>query len=242
MSHVAKCLMRVTFVVIFLVSLPGIAQANLITNGSFELGVNPPGPPGDPFQVVSTGDNSTLTGWTVGGPVGVDWIQENYWQAADGAYSLDLNALGAGAVSQSFATTAGVTYTMTYSLSLNPDTNPNFPTLRKATASAVNTADSTSLATTEHEFTFNELNSNYTDMNWQSYTLTFTASGDQTTIQFVSGNVDAGGVALDNVVVTGPTQPPVDPNPIPAPAGMILLVIGGLTGLGAKARNRLKAR
>ncbi len=217
--------------------LAGSSQANLLTNGSFELGVNPPGPPNDPFQVVSTGDNSTLTGWSVGGAVGVDWIHNSYWQASDGDYSLDLNALGIGSVSQSFATTAGATYSLTYDLSMNPDTNNTFPIPRVATVSATNTGDGSVLGQTDLNVPFNDFNSTFTDMNWTPYGLTFTATGDLTTVSFVSGNDYAGGIALDNVSVVATNVP--DPTPIPAPAGLLLGLLG--VGLAARFRHRKQA-
>ncbi len=210
--------------------LASSSQANLLTNGSFELGVNPPGPPGDPFKVVNTGNSTTLTGWTVGGAVGVDWIHSSYWQASQGNYSLDLNALGIGSVSQTFATTAGATYAVTYDLSMNPDTNNTFPIPRVATVLATNAGDGTVLGQTNLNVPFNAFNSTFANMNWTPNGLTFTATGSSTTLAFISGNDYAGGFALDNVsvVATGVTTP------VPAPAGLLL----GLVGVALAARFR----
>jgi len=204
------------------------SQANLLTNGSFEMGVNPPVSP--PFAVISTGDNATLTGWTVGGAAGVDWLQSGYWQASQGDYSLDLNALDAGSVSQTFATTAGNTYSVTYDLSLNPDTNLGFPPNRSALVTATNTDDNSVIGSLAHSFAFNSVGSTLANMNWTPYGFSFTATGSQTTLTFASTNSEAGGVALDNVSVLDTNEP----NPIPAPAGLLL----GLLGVGIAARFR----
>ena len=212
--------------------LASSSQANLLTNGSFELGVNPPGPPADPFQVISTGNSATLTGWTVGGAVGVDWIHSSYWQASQGNYSLDLNALGIGSVSQTFATTAGATYAVKYDLSMNPDTNNTFPIPRVATVLATNAGDNTVLGQTNLNVPFNGFNSTFANMNWTPYGLTFTATGSSTTLAFISGNDYAGGFALDNVSVVATSDP--TPTPVPAPAGLLL----GLVGVALAARFR----
>lgn len=209
----------------------GTSQANLLTNGSFEMGVDPPVTP--PFARVLPGDTTTLTGWSVGGAGGVDWVQSGYWQASDGDYSLDLNALDSGSISQTFATTAGNTYSVSYDLSLNPDTNPSFPTDRGALVTATNTADNAVLGSLAHSFTFNSVGSTFANMNWTPYGFTFTATGSETTLTFASTNGEAGGIALDNVSVLGDN---IDPNPIPAPAGLLLGVIG--VGLAARFRRR----
>jgi len=81
---------------IFILSMTGQAQANLITNGSFEQGT---------------------TGWTVGGG-GIDVVSG--WQASDGNYSIDLNAFMPGFVEQTFTTVAGQQYVVAFDLSGNP--------------------------------------------------------------------------------------------------------------------------
>jgi len=210
--------------------LAGASQANLLTNGSFELGVDPPTPPSDLFEVLSPGDSTTLTGWTVGGAAGVDWIHKNYWQASDGNFSLDLNALGSGSVSQTFATTPGATYSVNYALSMNPDTNNTFPIDRRATVSVLNAADATTLGQTVHNVPFNDFHSAYAMMNWTPYGLSFTATGNSTTLSFVSGNDLAGGLTLDDVSVVATANP----TPVPAPASLLL----GLVGIALATRFR----
>lgn len=212
----------------------GSAQANLLTNGSFELGVNPPVNP--PYIVVSPGDGTTITGWTVGGTGGVDWVHESYWQAADGSYSLDMNALGIGSVSQTFATTPGATYTANYSLSMNPDTNGTFPIPRILDVTATNADTNAVDGTVNYTVPFNGFGSTFVDMNWTPNSFQFTATGTSTTLTFASNNDYAGGFALDNVSVEGSIDPP-PPVEIPAPAGLVL----GLFGAAVGFRFRRKA-
>ena len=94
--------------------------------------------------------------------------------------------------------------------------------------------DGTVLGQTNLNVPFNDFNSTYTNMNWMPYGLTFTATGDLTTLSFVSGNDYAGGFALDNVSVLATNTP--DPNPVPAPAGLLLGLLG--VGLAARLRRR----
>jgi hypothetical protein len=85
--------------VIVMIGMAGQAQANLITNGSFE---NPLGSGGDPWI---TGDIDRVIGW----------------QASQGSYLVDLNGFNPGFVEQTFATVGGLEYTISFDLSGNPD-------------------------------------------------------------------------------------------------------------------------
>jgi choice-of-anchor C domain-containing protein len=131
------------------------AQANLITNGSFEEGT----PPGQYLTVNAGG--TAITGWTVGSG-GVDYIG-SYWQAADGSRSVDLSGNAPGFVSQSFATTAGATYTVSFYLAGNPD----------------NSADKTIRVTygpNENDFkdfTFTQAGHTLSNMGWVKEEFTF---------------------------------------------------------------------
>lgn len=102
--------------------VPALAHADLLTNGSFET--NSGGfSPTDGFDTLAPG-STAITGWTVGG-LGVDYVG-NYWQAAQGAWSIDLdgsNNLGnaQGTISTTFSVTPGQTYTVSFALAGNPD-------------------------------------------------------------------------------------------------------------------------
>lgn len=85
--------------------------ASLITNGSFETGAAP-----GSFTTESAG-STDITGWTIASG-SVDYIG-SYWAASDGARSIDIAGSAIGALSQSFATTAGQKYLVTFDLSSN---------------------------------------------------------------------------------------------------------------------------
>jgi hypothetical protein len=97
-----------------------IAQANLLTNGSFESPIVPNGG----FTNFNSGSTG-ITGWTVIGPAGkgVSIISGAFsvsgikTPAQDGAQWLDLtgdNSNDIEGVSQTVATVAGATYTLTF--------------------------------------------------------------------------------------------------------------------------------
>lgn len=195
------------------------AGAVTLVNGSFELGTNP-----GSFSTQNAG-STAITGWTVGG-AGVDYIG-SYWQASDGVRSLDLSALSAGSVSQSFATTIGQAYTVTFDLSGNPDAGPDdkisvvsisgsLPAIQFYTVGAGNSRD---------------------NMNWETYSYSFTAFDVVSSLTFASANYTPFGPALDNVSVTefdGGTGATV-----PEPASWALMLIG-FGFIGASARSRRK--
>ena len=92
------------------------AQADLITNGSFEEGYQPPtGKYKYLFSNPPTNDD--ITGWLVTSGE-VDWIN-SFWKAHTGTRSLDLNGTEAGAIETTFATITGQTYTVSFWLSGN---------------------------------------------------------------------------------------------------------------------------
>jgi choice-of-anchor C domain-containing protein len=108
-------------------------QAAILTNGSFETGTLPT-PDGTTFTAGST----AIKGWVVGGH-GIDYIAA-YWQASNGSRSIDLDSgtiLGAGpydgSISQTFSTTIGQSYDVTFDMAGNPD---GLPTAKSARVSA----------------------------------------------------------------------------------------------------------
>jgi choice-of-anchor C domain-containing protein len=96
----------------------GDARANLIQNGSFELG-DYSGNNGS-WERLILGD-SRLDNWTIGGS-GVDWhntVELNpSYNGVSTERMIDLNLDGStsGTISQQFATAAGVKYTVSFSL------------------------------------------------------------------------------------------------------------------------------
>jgi choice-of-anchor C domain-containing protein len=195
-----------------------IAQADLITNGSFEIGT----PPGV-FTNLGAGDTS-ITGWTITDG-NIDYIG-TFWSASDGSRSVDMNGLMAGTISQSFATAIGTTYAVLFDMAGNPAL-PIIKTLRVSAAGDT------------EDFTFNIFNSpgiNTSNMAWETKAWSFTAIAAATTLQFASLTEGCcWGPALDNVRVEALT-----PTPTPEPSTMLLLGTGliGLIGYGWQRRNR----
>jgi choice-of-anchor C domain-containing protein len=198
------------------------AHASPFVNGSFEVGpaVGPQG-----FTTLNGGDTS-ITGWTVGGPNtanAIDYIG-GYWVSEDGTHSLDLNGLVPGSISQTFDVVAGHTYQVSFWMAGNPAGGPTIKTL-DATADV--TLSSASFDTT---------GTSLTNMGWTLKTFDFTATSTSETLSFtsttigdsgVSGLPTAFGPALDNVSVTA----------IPEASTWAMMLLG-LLGMGFIAYRR----
>jgi len=154
--------------------------ANLIVDGSFE---NP-----------DIGGNFTTfgTGATIGGAWNIDSgsidLINGYWPSSEGGQSLDMSGNNAGTISQSFATIVGHTYTVTFDMSANVDTN-----------SVVSM--SVSAAGVSATYAYDGSTNNRTAMNWTQETFTFVATDTSTKLEFKSLQNSAMGVALDNIEV-----------------------------------------
>jgi choice-of-anchor C domain-containing protein len=143
---------------------------------------------GSGFQQLNAGDTS-LTGWTVDAG-SVDWIGE-YWQAPEGAMSVDMSGANAGTLSQTFETTIGNTYTVSFLLSGNPAGEP-----------VIKTLDVSATGGTVGNYTHDTTGTDLTSMVWTPETYTFLATSASTTLSFISTTATAWGPAIDNVAVT----------------------------------------
>lgn len=163
--------------------------ASVISNGSFETGVNP-----GVFVNLSAGNSTSIPGWTVASG-DVDY-KGSYWVASDGSRSLDLNGNHPGAISQTFPTVAGHTYKVMFDMAGNP---------AAAGASVMKTMD-VDAGGAPTSYSFNVAGHSTSSMGWTAKAYHFKATGSNTTLTFKSTTNSPSsqlyGPALDNVVVT----------------------------------------
>lgn len=173
-----------------LFSLVNNAYADLIVNGSFE-----DGPVVGSFLEIPQG-STAITGWKVING-NIDLVG-SFWPASHGSKSLDLHgSLGpsSGGVSQTFATTVGTSYLVTFDFAGNPE----FQQVRNMRVQA---------AGQSVDFSFNTTGHSFSDLGWVSKNWQFQAVGSETTLQFFSlNNSDTTGPTLDNVSVTAAPEP-----------------------------------
>lgn len=204
-------------------ALASFGWANLLSNGSFELG-NPTWNPYG-FQSLFAPDNFTITGWTISAG-SVDYIG-TYWQAAHGSRSLDLAGLYYnGTIFQSFPTVPGVPYLVSFALAGNPDVQPRTTTVRVWVSDGSSTFDWA-------DFNYLVNGQTRTNMGWIYVSWIFTAQSPLTTLGFTSLDTYndpqwgySFGPALDDVSVTA----------IPEPATLALLGLG-LVAIGFLRRQ-----
>jgi choice-of-anchor C domain-containing protein len=205
---------RVLFVALsFMLTAVLPASANLIVNGSFELGTPNDNPQG--FTTLGAGSGA-LTGWTIG-PQGIDWIG-SYWQPGDGTRSVDLSGNGPGSISQTFATVAGQTYQVSFLLAGNPDGPPPTKTM------------DVSGTDFSQSFPFPLGSNTRADMGWTPFSFFFVASGGLETITFGS-NLDLNSTAF------GPALDLVNVSAVPELSTWLMMLLGFAT-LAYFARRR----
>src|SRR5271155_4942334 len=212
-------------------SLP--LRADSITNGSFESPVVPVGG----FTNFASG-STLIPGWTViGAAGGGSFVSGTFSQngvsfpAEDGAQWLDLTGDGTNSnegVEQTFATTSGAQYTVSFWVGnvYNPDgifgTTSTVDVLLGGPKGTLLTAATNSNTTTGIQ-------------TWEEFSTTFTATGSTSTLDFINGDPPSDNSnGLDNVSVNPSGPPPT----VPEPSTFLLLGSGSL-GLLAWARRKL---
>ena len=159
-------------------ALPAYAD---IVNGTFLT------PPAGTYTTVT---GTTIPGWTVT-QGSVDWIN-TYWQQPPIGYSVDLDGLAVGAISQTIDTIINQTYLLSFWLAGNPDGPPD-----PKSVSVSADASSQTFTAPRPPSTAN--------MGWTQHFFQFTATALSTTITFTSLDTPSSnpyGPALGDVSIT----------------------------------------
>lgn len=177
------------------------APANLVTNGSFELGDFSGAFPN--YKPLPLGSNA-LTGWTILGTQ-VDWHNSaDFRFPYDGDKAVDLNGgqSDLSGIVQQISTIAGQQYRVSFYLAA-PGLQLGFINPRGVQVTAGSYSRQIQFGATDH-----------LAMKWFNYTFTFTATGSQTTISFTSlPGLGFWGPVLDDVrVVPLSSTPPTISN------------------------------
>jgi hypothetical protein len=156
--------------------------------------------------------NGGLAGWSINN---VDLSRAPNYGAISGI-SVDLNGLGLGGVSANFATTPGVTYTVTFDRSFNGSSAGSTP--------PVNVYFGEFLPTSVFYFA-----------GVGSETQSYTATGSVGFLAFISGGSGTGGSVIDNIVVSDNSVAA-----IPEPGEWAMMLFGlGIVGTIAKRRRAI---
>lgn len=202
------------------------ARASLVMNGGFES----PAIPSATFVNVVGGAEPAGFAWAVIDNVDIisNGVLSTTALAYEGVQALDLVGFGAaGAVSQSFATTAGQTYRLSFAYGNNP--------VSTGSASAdVRVLDG---ATSLLSASITHTTSTLADFHWDLFDATFIGTGGTVNLSFVNTvGGSNGGILLDAIAVDAVTTPPPG---VPLPGTAVLAASGLLViGCGAVGRRR----
>ncbi len=176
------------------------SAGNLLVNGSFESGPPVPG-----LYVNLLEGSTAIPGWTVGEHQ-IDYVGPSAWNASQGQFNLDLDgSVGQprnGSIYQTFATTIGQQYVVSFDLSGNIW---GLPLVKQVEVSAGNAVE-------VHSFDIGAVVPFVTPgtLSYTHETLVFVAVSTSTTLTFksltqLSSTAPDHGPVLDNVVVEAGT-------------------------------------
>lgn len=212
-----KCIL-IAFYLLSLNFITTQAYCNLVTNGSFELGVydNTDADSRVDIMLITPG-MTNITGWIVTGSKGVHWL--SYTDAAtDGLYSVDLQGENPPGEYSSlwteFSTEIGKTYALTFDA---------------FTGNVINSA-SVSVGSLTNQFFNGAGPASGSSTIFEEYEYSFTAVDSISKLIFQVTATDGYGPVVDNICIE-------ESSSVPEPATMILFGTG-IVGLAAAGRRK----
>ncbi len=161
------------------------AGTNLIQNGGFDIGPHPSN-----YSMYPKG-STAIPDWIV--TMGtVDLIGPNWRDADGGTGSIDMDGTpGPGGIAQSFATSKGATYSVSFALASNPACGPTVKRLMVSVGSA------------KRLYAFDSSRASNAHMGWQPKSFSFKAGASRATLTFTSLDPSGSlcGAAIDAVRV-----------------------------------------
>ncbi len=206
-------------------AVSAFASANLLVDGSFESAVLPDGT----YQYY---EGTSLYGWAASTGAGdaIEIRNDVVGKAQDGTYYAELDARHNSSMSQSFATTVGQTYTLSFWYSNRAQSDVYNSVFAGGVVPVSTQGMSYNVGAGDVAVPTIGTANTTADNQWQLYSTTFVATGASTTLSFAAtGTSDSWGTSVDNIAVSA----------VPEPASAALLLSGFLVlaGLGRR-RNR----